>query len=139
MCWPTSTGPAPATAQPRPSTAGSNTSAAPPSGSATSPTTSPAACSKPADSDPDYTLDSEEPEIVRRREGPAGQERGLEIVVGPFDDALVFRLPWPQHHHLRRQRPPERLTLPGQLDPPGPPAADRALTIPDQHPRHRPE
>ena len=29
--------------------------------SATSPTTSPAACSKPADSDPNYTLDCEEP------------------------------------------------------------------------------
>ncbi len=33
----------------------SNTSAAPPSGSATSRTTSPAACSKPAASDPCYT------------------------------------------------------------------------------------
>ena len=33
----------------------------PPSASATSPTTSPAACSRPAGSDPDYTLDSEEP------------------------------------------------------------------------------
>jgi transposase len=38
-----------------------NTSEAPPSGSATSPTTSPDACTKPADSDPDYTLDCEEP------------------------------------------------------------------------------
>ena len=43
---------------------GSNTSAAPPSGSATSPTTSPDAYSKPEDSDPDYTLDSEEPSIL---------------------------------------------------------------------------
>ena len=60
-CWPTSTGPAPATDPPRRSTDDSNTSAAPPSGSATSPTTSPDAYSKPADSDPDYTLDSEEP------------------------------------------------------------------------------
>ena len=41
--------------------AASNTSAAPPSNSGTSPTTSPAACSKPADSDPTYTLDCEEP------------------------------------------------------------------------------
>ena len=38
------------------STAASNTYAAPPSASATSPTTSPAACSRPAASDPDYTL-----------------------------------------------------------------------------------
>ena len=60
-CWPTSTGPAPATAPPRRSTADSNTSAAPPSASATSPTTSPAACSRPAASDPDYTLDCDEP------------------------------------------------------------------------------
>src|SRR3954468_6732226 len=59
--WPTSTDPTPATAPPRPSTAGSNTSAAPPSGSATSPTTSPDPCSRPAASDPDYTLDREEP------------------------------------------------------------------------------
>ena len=50
-----------ATARPRRSTDDSNTSAAPPSDSATSPTTSPDRCSRPADSDPDYTLDCEEP------------------------------------------------------------------------------
>ena len=49
------------TAPPRRSTADSNTSAAPPSGSATSPTTSPDPYSRPAASDPDYTLDCEEP------------------------------------------------------------------------------
>ena len=56
--------------------AASNTSAAQPSASATSPTTSPDAYSKPADSDPDYTLDSEEPSYgppghtsCRRQEG----------------------------------------------------------------------
>ena len=37
------------------------TYAAPPSGSVTSPTTSPAASSKPADSDPNYTPNYEEP------------------------------------------------------------------------------
>ncbi len=42
-------------------TGGWNTSAALPSASATSPTTSPGACSKPAVSDPDYTLVCEEP------------------------------------------------------------------------------
>ena len=43
------------------STAASNTSADPPTAPATSPTMSHAACSKPADSDPHYTLDCEEP------------------------------------------------------------------------------
>jgi len=60
-CWPTSTAPARATVRPRPSTADSNTSAAPSSDSATSPTTSPDRCWRPAASDPDYTLDHEEP------------------------------------------------------------------------------
>jgi hypothetical protein len=50
-------------APPRPSTAAWNTSAAPPSASATSPTTSPEACSRPAASDPDYTLHWDEPVI----------------------------------------------------------------------------
>ena len=59
--WPTSTGPAPPTARPKRSTADSNTSAAPPSASATSPTTSPDRYWKPADSDPNYTLNHEEP------------------------------------------------------------------------------
>src|SRR5262249_39827131 len=61
-CSPTSTGPAHPTAPPRRSTAGSNTCGAPPSDSATSPTTSPDPCSRPAASDPDYTLDREEPD-----------------------------------------------------------------------------
>ena len=46
---------------PKRSTAASNTYAAPPSDSVTSPTTSPAASSKPEDSDPNYTLNYEEP------------------------------------------------------------------------------
>ena len=60
-CWPTSTGPAPATAPPKRSTAASSTSAAPPWVSATSPTTSPDHSWKPADSNPDYTVIHEEP------------------------------------------------------------------------------
>ncbi len=56
-----STGPARRTAPPRPSKTGSNTSAAAPSGSGTRRTTSHARRSKPADSDPDYTLDCDEP------------------------------------------------------------------------------
>jgi hypothetical protein len=60
-CWPTSTGPAPPTGRPRRSTAASNISAAQPSASATSPTTSRDRFWRPAGSDPDYTLDHEEP------------------------------------------------------------------------------
>ena len=41
--------------------------------------------------------------------------------------------------HLRRQGAAELLTGLGQLDPLPPPAADRTLTVPDQHPRHSPE
>ena len=53
--------PAPAMDPRRRSTAASNTSEDPPSASATSPTTSPDAYLRPADSDPNYTVDCEEP------------------------------------------------------------------------------
>src|SRR5699024_10650446 len=61
MCWPTSTAPAPPTDLPRRSMDDWNTCAARPSGSATSPTTSHDRSSRPADSDPTYTLDPDEP------------------------------------------------------------------------------
>ncbi|PWJ64233.1 transposase [Rathayibacter iranicus] len=51
--------------RPKRSTAASNTSAAPPWASATSPPTSPAACSKLASSDPDYTLNYDEPKKAK--------------------------------------------------------------------------
>ena len=69
MSWPTSIGRAPATDPPKRSTAGSSTSADPPSASATSPTTSPDAYLRPADSDPDYTVDCEEPVYAFKRSG----------------------------------------------------------------------
>ena len=53
--------PQPRVALPKPSTAASNTYAAPPSDSETSPTTSPDHSSKQEDSDPNYTLNYEEP------------------------------------------------------------------------------
>jgi hypothetical protein len=56
--------PAHPTARLRRSTAASSTSAAPLSGSATSPTTSPDHYSKAEGSDPDYTLNCEEPGIT---------------------------------------------------------------------------
>src|SRR5690625_1856209 len=62
MCRPTSTAPAPPTDLPRRSMDDWNTCAARPSGSATSPTTSHDRSSRPADSDPTYTLDPDEPE-----------------------------------------------------------------------------
>src|SRR5699024_7610201 len=62
MCWPTSTAPAPPTDLPRRSMDDWNTCAARPSGSATSPTTSHDRSSRPADSDPTYTLDPDEPD-----------------------------------------------------------------------------
>src|SRR5699024_3689238 len=61
MCWPTSAAPAPPTDLPRRSMDDWNTCAARPSGSATSPTTSHDRSSRPADSDPTYTLDPDEP------------------------------------------------------------------------------
>src|SRR5690606_13376805 len=60
MCSRTSTGQAHRTVQPKRSTDASSTSAAPPSGSATSPTTSPDPYSRPAASDPYYTVNCEE-------------------------------------------------------------------------------
>src|SRR5690606_3933194 len=64
MCSRTSTGQAHRTVQPKRSTDASSTSAAPPSGSATSPTTSPDPYSRPAASDPYYTVNCEEPEDI---------------------------------------------------------------------------
>src|SRR5699024_8581585 len=67
MCWPTSTAPAPPTDLPRRSMDDWNTCAARPSGSATSPTTSHDRSSRPADSDPTYTLDPDEPRKIRAK------------------------------------------------------------------------
>jgi len=53
----------PQAATPKVPAAASNTYAAPPSGSETSPTTSPAASSKPADSNPNYTPSYEETHV----------------------------------------------------------------------------
>ncbi len=58
-------------ALPKLSTAALNIYAAPPSDSVISPTTLPAASSKPEDSDPNYTLNYEEPENSEEAEAPA--------------------------------------------------------------------
>ena len=54
-------------------------------------------------------------EIAGTAERSARQKRPLEIVVGPFDDALVFRFTRLEHHHLGAQHPAKRLAFPGQL------------------------
>ena len=59
--------------------------------------------------------------------------------MGPFDDPFRLRVGGLADHHLRAQRAAERLAVTGQLRPPGPPPADRALAVPDQHPRYCPQ
>ena len=79
-------------------------------------------------------------EVARAGEAAAGQERALQIVVRPLDQALAP----PGRRGLQTstfaaEGAAERLALRGQLDPPAAPAPDRALAVPDQHPRHRPQ
>ncbi|MEL7668753.1 MAG: hypothetical protein AAGU73_11235, partial [Actinomycetota bacterium] len=62
----------------------SNTSAAPPSASATSPTTSPDLYSRPADSDPDYTLNCDEPSKTDLKDSV--------VVPGSVETELMNRL-----------------------------------------------
>ena len=66
----------PQAATPKVPAAASNTYAAPPSGSETSPTTSPAASSKQEDSNPNYTLNYEEPEIDVRHHAGGFEDAG---------------------------------------------------------------
>ena len=74
---PTSTTPTPPMALPKRSTAASNTYAAPPSDSETSPTTSPEHSLKQEASDPNYTLNYEEPHMVQTHK----REVGLTIAL----------------------------------------------------------
>ena len=55
----------------------------------------------------------------------------------PLHQPLGLRVTRLTDQHLRRQDATEGLAVPGQLRLPLPPPADRALTVPDQHPRHR--
>src|SRR6185312_15702128 len=73
-------------------------------------------------------------EIAGAAECSARQKRPLQIIVGPFDDALMLRLAGFEDHHLRPENAAERLTIPGQLRAPATPPTDRAFTVPHQRP-----
>jgi hypothetical protein len=75
-------------------------------------------------------------EVRRRAEDPAGQERGLQVAVGPLDQALGLRVTRLADQHLGAQHPTKRVRLLGQDRLPPAPLPDRALAVPDQHPRH---
>src|ERR1700741_2633458 len=74
-------------------------------------------------------------EIAGAAECSARQKRPLQIIVGPFDDALMLRLAGFEDHHLRPQNAAERLTIPGQLRAPATPPTYRASPFPHQRPR----
>jgi hypothetical protein len=57
--------------------------------------------------------------------------------VSSLDDPFCFRIPRPQHQHLRREGAAEGLALDGELVAAAGVLTDRTLTVPDQHPRHR--
>ena len=89
-----------------------------------------------------FTSPSQPCSWVLKSAGPvndaAGQEGALQVVVQPLDQALGLRVApagrsapsWPGCRGSAWQSR-------GQLGAPAAPAADRALAVPDQHPRHR--
>ena len=83
-------------APPKPSTAASNTYAALPSDSETSPTTSPAASSKPEDSDPNYTLNYEEPVKYRIEsfDGTICTNQNIHVSKKHYESTLTFIMTW---------------------------------------------
>lgn len=50
-------------------------------------------------------------EVGRAGERAAGQERGLQLVMEPLDQAFDLRIGRPTHDHLRRQRAAKRLAV----------------------------
>ena len=76
-------------------------------------------------------------EVLRAGEAASGQKRALQIVMRAFDQTLRLRVGRFADQHLGRQRAAEGLALGGELHPAAAPAPDRALAVPDQHPRHR--
>ena len=75
-------------------------------------------------------------EVRRPLEAAAGQERGLQIAVGPLDQPLGLRITRITDPDLGAQHPTKRVRRLGQDRDPPAALADRALPIPHQHPRH---
>ena len=71
-------------------------------------------------------------------ERPTRQKRSLQIVVQPLDQALASGLAGRQISTFVPRGAAEALAGRGELAAPAAPAADRALAVPDQHPRTAP-
>ena len=76
-------------------------------------------------------------EVGDALEAAAGQEAGLQIAVGPLDQALGLRVRWGAQAHAHAEGAPERLELAGQHLAGVPPLADAALLVPHRATRHR--
>ncbi len=72
-------------------------------------------------------------EVVGAGEGPSGHEAGLQVAVGPLDQALRFWITGPAQVHSDGEQARERGELGGQLA-----LADAGLVVPDQYLGHRP-
>ncbi len=75
-------------------------------------------------------------EVGHVGEAPAGQEAGLEVAVGPLDEALGLGVAPLAQDGADAERAPEGLELLGEDHVPAPPAADGRLLVPD-HARGR--
>ena len=78
-------------------------------------------------------------EVLGVTEASTGQERGLEVAVGPLHQALGLRVAWFAEHDLDPERPAEGLGGGRELDSVVPASGRRPLPVPDQRPRHRTE
>lgn len=76
-------------------------------------------------------------EIARAGEGPPRQERGLQILIGPLDEAFRLRISRTALNHPQAQRAAERCHRLRELRAPAAPGPNRGLVVPDQRPRRR--
>jgi hypothetical protein len=75
-------------------------------------------------------------EVGRAGEAPAGQKRGLQIAVGPLDQALGFRVGRADQHDFGAEHATKPMRGLGQDRDPAAALADRRFLIPDQRPGH---
>jgi hypothetical protein len=87
-------------------------------------------------SQPCHELPVEVGDVVK---AAAGQEAGLEVAVGPFDEPFGFRISRCAQFHGHPVAATERLELIGQPLLTAAPAADACLLVPHPLPWHRPE